>query len=57
MGTLLGAVSAMAESAEWEAALDRNGWSAAYLDGDAFAQFLEAEWSRTEETLTAIGLR
>jgi len=44
-------VRRMAASAAWRETLQRTGWTDAYLDGPAFAQFLLAEQARVEATL------
>ncbi len=38
------------------AALAENSWSAAYLDGEAFAAFLQAQDERVRDALAELGL-
>jgi putative tricarboxylic transport membrane protein len=44
-------VRRMAASPAWRETLQRTGWTDAYLDGPAFAQFLLAEQARVQATL------
>jgi len=48
---MTGRVRRMAASPPWRETLQRTGWTDAYLDGPAFAQFLLAEQARVEATL------
>ncbi|MFP3988378.1 tripartite tricarboxylate transporter substrate-binding protein [Streptomyces sp. E11-3] len=41
---------------QWRRALRSNGWTDAYLSGDAFARFLTAENERVDTLLTRLGL-
>lgn len=43
-------------SGEWTAALDRYGWSDAYLEGEAFGEFIAGESARMAGTLGELGL-
>jgi putative tricarboxylic transport membrane protein len=40
----------------WRAALAENSWTAAYLDGDEFAAFLQSEDERVRASLAELGL-
>ncbi|GAB3156314.1 tripartite tricarboxylate transporter substrate binding protein [Micromonospora sonneratiae] len=44
------------DSAQWKAALARYGWTDAYLDGDEFGAFLQAENDRLARVLSDLGL-
>jgi putative tricarboxylic transport membrane protein len=44
------------QTPEWRAALAENSWTAAYLDGAAFAGFLQAEDERVRDSLAELGL-
>jgi putative tricarboxylic transport membrane protein len=46
----------MHESAQWKAALEKNGWTDAYLAGDDFAKFLSEESVRQAQVLKELGL-
>jgi putative tricarboxylic transport membrane protein len=46
----------MHESEEWQQALEENGWTDAFLTGEEFETFLDAETQRVETTLTELGL-
>jgi putative tricarboxylic transport membrane protein len=41
---------------EWKAALEKNGWTDAFLTGDEFGAFLAEQDQRVESTLTELGL-
>jgi putative tricarboxylic transport membrane protein len=43
-------------SPEWEEALERNGWTDAFLPGDEFGAFLAEENDRVAEVLRGLGL-
>ena len=49
------AVDAMVRSAEWKQALSRYRWIDRYLEGDRFAQFVDAEATRVQDILTKFG--
>jgi putative tricarboxylic transport membrane protein len=49
-------VDRMHESAEWREALTRNGWTDAYLTGEAFTAFVREESERVGRVLTDLGL-
>lgn len=49
-------ITAMHDSAEWQEALETNGWQDFFLVGDEFATFMEEEISRIEGVLRDIGL-
>jgi len=53
---LVAAVDAMVQSAEWAEALERFGWTSAYMGGDEFAAYLQEEDARVTEILREIGL-
>jgi putative tricarboxylic transport membrane protein len=44
------------DSAEWKAALQKNGWTDAYLAGDEFKTFLDTENTRVTGVLGELGL-
>jgi putative tricarboxylic transport membrane protein len=50
------AIARLHDSAQWRAALDRNGWTDAYLEGDAFGQFVRDESDRVGDVLADLGL-
>jgi putative tricarboxylic transport membrane protein len=49
-------VDQMHRSAQWSAAVDRNGWTDAYLTGDDYGQFLREESDRVRDVLAELGL-
>ena len=49
-------VEDMHESEEWQAALEENGWTDAFITGDEYATFLEAENERVAGVLSELGL-
>jgi putative tricarboxylic transport membrane protein len=53
---LLAIVDKMAKSEQWAELLKQRGWDDAYLPGDRFAAFLEAEQARVAEVLRSVGL-
>jgi putative tricarboxylic transport membrane protein len=53
---LRAAVDRLHDSPQWRAALNRYGWTDAYLDGDRFATFLRMENDRLAATLGDLGL-
>ena len=53
---LRGVVARLHGSSEWRAALARNRWTDAYLDGDAFGQFVREESDRVGDVLADLGL-
>ncbi|MGW4466137.1 Bug family tripartite tricarboxylate transporter substrate binding protein [Micromonospora sp. NPDC004704] len=50
------AVARLHDSAQWRTALTRYGWTDAYLDGDAFGDFLRTENDRLDHLLGGLGL-
>ncbi|KAE8765337.1 Bug family tripartite tricarboxylate transporter substrate binding protein [Georgenia thermotolerans] len=52
----LGALEAMHDTPEWEAALEKNGWTDAFITGDEFATFLTEQDKRVADVLTELGL-
>ena len=44
------------QTPEWGEALTENSWTAAFLDGDEFAAFLESEDARVRASLAELGL-
>jgi putative tricarboxylic transport membrane protein len=44
------------ESDEWKAVLEKQGWDAYFLPGDAFAQFIQSESTRINQILRDAGL-
>jgi putative tricarboxylic transport membrane protein len=53
---LVAAFTALRESPEWKEALERNGWQDAFLPGDEFGVFLQAENDRVAGVLRNLGL-
>ena len=49
-------VDQMHNSAQWSAAVARNGWTDAYLTGDAYGEFLRDETERVGDVLADLGL-
>ncbi|GIJ46179.1 C4-dicarboxylate ABC transporter substrate-binding protein [Virgisporangium aliadipatigenens] len=49
-------VDRLVRSAQWRAALARNGWSDAYLGGPAFDRFLAQERARLDAVMSDLGL-
>lgn len=49
-------VTAAHDSESWAATLETNGWTDAFMVGDEFSSFLEADMNTTQETLKTIGL-
>jgi putative tricarboxylic transport membrane protein len=52
---LLDLVEKLRRSEQWTNALQRNGWTDAYLPGDRFGEFLESENRRVGHVLTGTG--
>jgi len=53
---LVGLVDQMHSSQQWKDAVAKNGWTDAYLSGDAFTTFLQSEEQRVKQVLTELGL-
>ncbi len=53
---LVGFLQEMHDSPEWEAALEENGWTDAFITGDDFDQFLTEQDERVSGTLDELGL-
>jgi putative tricarboxylic transport membrane protein len=53
---LVAAFTALRESPEWAEALQRNGWQDAFLPGDAYGDYLQAESDRVAGVLRNLGL-
>jgi putative tricarboxylic transport membrane protein len=53
---VVGLITEMHDSDEWQAALEENGWSDFFKAGDEFATFLGEEKTRVEAVLAEIGL-
>jgi putative tricarboxylic transport membrane protein len=53
---LVAALGRMVEGDAWKQELEKKGWSSAFLAGDEFAGFVDAEWGRIKETLAKLGL-
>ena len=49
-------VGEMREAPEWQATLERRGWSDAFLQGSELETFLAEEQARTAEVLDQLGL-
>lgn len=50
------AVDRLHRSARWREALERNGWTDAYLPGDEFGSFVQTENARVADLLIDLGL-
>ena len=46
----------MTESAEWDEALARQGWTPAVKTGDEFSTFLDDEVARVNDVIADLGL-
>jgi putative tricarboxylic transport membrane protein len=44
------------DSPEWKAVLEQNGWTDAFLAGDEFKAFIDAENTRVSDVLNDMGL-
>jgi putative tricarboxylic transport membrane protein len=55
-GQLIEYLDEMHDSAEWQDALEKNGWTDAYVTGDDFGQFLQEQDARVADTLEEVGL-
>ncbi len=53
---LLGALNRLHRSDQWQRAIERNGWTDAYLAGDEFATFLKEQDQRVAGVLSKLGL-
>lgn len=53
---LVETMDAMVQSDQWAEALERFGWTSAYMAGDEFAAYLQDEDARVTEILREIGL-
>lgn len=53
---LIDLVTEMHESPEWQEALEKNGWTDAFLPGDEFEAFLTSESERVQGVLSGLGL-
>lgn len=56
VSALLNSLDRLHESPEWQEAMRDNGWTDAYLTGDAFAAFVRDESQRVDEVLDSLGL-
>ncbi|MCK6210835.1 tripartite tricarboxylate transporter substrate binding protein [Georgenia sp. EYE_87] len=52
----IAALEEMHASPEWEAALEKNGWTDAFITGDEYAEFLTEQDERVADVLTELGL-
>jgi putative tricarboxylic transport membrane protein len=50
------AITEMHDSESWQAALEENGWTDAFITGDDFGSFLDEESSRVEDVMAQLGL-
>lgn len=50
------AITTMHDSDAWTAALEKNGWTDAFVTGDEFSTFLTEESDRVESVMTELGL-
>jgi putative tricarboxylic transport membrane protein len=55
-GRLLGVLDRLHRSDRWKRAMEQNGWTDAYLTGDAFATFLKEQDQRVADVLAKLGL-
>ncbi|MER5844104.1 tripartite tricarboxylate transporter substrate binding protein [Streptomyces prasinus] len=55
-GQLIALVEELHDSNEWRASLKQNGWDDAFLTGEEFGEFLEAEDERVVSVLKELGL-
>jgi putative tricarboxylic transport membrane protein len=55
-GQLIEYLTEMHDSPEWQDALEKNGWTDAFVTGDDFGQFLEEQDARVADTLEEVGL-
>lgn len=53
--TLLGVLDRLHRSDQWKQAIERNGWTDAYLAGDGFATFLTEQDQRVADMLSKLG--
>jgi putative tricarboxylic transport membrane protein len=53
---LMMVVDKAVRSKSWQDALAKNGWSDAYLPGDAFKTYLDSEITKTEKIISSLGL-
>ncbi|WP_246081695.1 Bug family tripartite tricarboxylate transporter substrate binding protein [Nocardioides litoris] len=53
---LVGLLSDMHDTPEWQAALERNGWTDNFATGEEFATFLQEQDRRVADTLEELGL-
>jgi putative tricarboxylic transport membrane protein len=53
---IVGVIQEMHDGANWQAALESNGWADLFQTGDDFETFLASEQERVEQVLTDIGL-
>jgi putative tricarboxylic transport membrane protein len=53
---LRAAIARLHDSPQWRAALASNSWTDAYLEGDAFGQFVREESDRVGDVLADLGL-
>ena len=44
------------QSASWQESLKKNEWTPAWLDGDAFASFVDQEFKNLREIMTSAGM-
>ena len=50
------AITKLHDSAEWKAALEKNGWTDFFKPGDDFRTYMESESERVKTVLGDIGL-
>lgn len=53
---LVTAVTTMHDSTEWKEVLTKNGWTDAFVTGDAFATYMDDQTKRVDDVLTTLGL-
>lgn len=53
---LVAMVQKATKSAAWAEALEKNGWTPAWLAGDAFAEFVDAEFASLRATMVKSGM-
>ncbi|MEU8353617.1 tripartite tricarboxylate transporter substrate binding protein, partial [Streptomyces sp. NPDC048845] len=53
---LIGLFTRLHDSEQWKEAVDRNGWTDAFLTGDRFGRFLKQQDERVDTVLKELGL-
>ncbi|MDR2331830.1 MAG: tripartite tricarboxylate transporter substrate binding protein [Comamonas sp.] len=53
---LIGMLEKATKSASWAESMKKNDWTSAWLAGDAFSQFVTAEFANLKDTMTRAGM-